>query len=72
MTPLEVKYFIRIMGQGSLRISFETKSVISSLALAFVRNIEKVRYAHMISGSLGKAAILAREDKLDNAEFTPI
>ena len=70
MTPLEVKYFIRIMGQGSLRIGFETKSVISSLALAFVRNIEKVRYAHMISGSLGKAAILAREDKLDNAEFT--
>ena len=70
MTPLEVKYFIRIMGQGSLRIGFETKSVISSLALAFVRDIEKVRYAHMISGSLGEAAILAREDKLDNAEFT--
>lgn len=69
MTPLEIKYFIRIIGQGSLRIGFESKSVVLSLAMAFNRDIEKVRYAHMISGSLGEAAILAREDRLDNAEF---
>ncbi|MDZ7756417.1 hypothetical protein [Rhodohalobacter sp.] len=35
MTPLEIKYFLRIMGRGSLRIGFETKSIVSSIAKAF-------------------------------------
>ncbi len=69
MHPVEVKYSIRMLGQGSLRIGFETKSVISSIAKAFGYDKESVRYAHMITGSIGKTAVLAREGRLDEAEF---
>lgn len=69
MTPLEVKYFIRIMGQGSLRIGFETRSVVSAISKAFDKNMEQVRYAHMITGSLGETAVLAKSDRLEEATF---
>lgn len=69
MTPIEIKYFIRIMAQGSLRIGFETKSVVSSLAKAFGKKIEEVRYAHMITGSIGRTAVLCKNDNLDDANF---
>ncbi len=69
MTPLEVKYFIRMLGQGSLRIGFETKSVVSAIAKAFGKKTEPVRYAHMITGSLGETAVLAKENRLNEATF---
>ncbi len=69
LSPLEVKYFIRIMGQGSLRIGFEIKSVVNAVAKAFGKDLEAVRYAHMITGSLGETAILAKNNKLDTASF---
>ncbi|MCC5943206.1 MAG: ATP-dependent DNA ligase [Balneolaceae bacterium] len=69
MSAIEIKYFIRILGQGSLRIGFETRSVIASIAKAFESDRESVRYAHMITGSLGRTAILARENRLDEARF---
>jgi DNA ligase-1 len=69
MTPLEVKYFIRMLGQGSLRIGFETRSVVSAIAKAFHKDSEKVRYAHMITGSLGETAVLAKENRLEEAQF---
>ncbi len=69
MTPLEVKYFIRIMGQGSLRIGFETKSVENAIAKTFNKDLEVIRYARMITGSIGKTAILAKNDQLDKATF---
>lgn len=69
MTPIEVKYFIRILGQGSLRIGFETKSVVSTIAKAFEQTLEEVRYAHMITGSLGKTALLAKTNTLHEASF---
>lgn len=70
MSPLEVKYFIRIMSQGSLRIGFETKSVVNAIAGAFHKEVETVRYAHMVTGSLGKTAVLAKNDTLGQASFT--
>lgn len=69
MTPVEIKFFIRMLSRGSLRIGFETKSVVSAIALAFGRDPEEVRYAHMITGSLGKTALLARENRLNDATF---
>jgi DNA ligase-1 len=69
MTPIEVKYFLRIMGRGSLRIGFESKSIVSSIAKAFKKKVEDVRYAHMITGSIGKTAVLARNGQLDEAQF---
>ena len=69
MTPVEIKYFIRIMSQGSLRIGFETKSLVSALAKAFEKNVEEVRYAHMITGSIGRTAVLCKNGSLDEATF---
>lgn len=69
MTPVEIKFFLRMMSQGSLRIGFETKSVVSAIAQAYDRDPEEVRYAQMITGSLGRTALLAREDRLDEATF---
>ena len=69
MTPVEIKYFIRMLGQGSLRIGFETRSLITSIADAFGRDPEAVRYANMITGSIGKTAVLAKNDQLEEAVF---
>jgi len=69
MTPVEIKYFIRMMSQGSLRIGFETRSLVSAIAKAYGREKEDVRYAHMITGSIGKTAILAKQNRLDEAKF---
>jgi len=69
MTPVEIKYFIRILGQGSLRIGFETRSVVASIADAFDADREEVRYAHMITGSLGKTVLLAKNKRLHEASF---
>ncbi|NBC26636.1 MAG: ATP-dependent DNA ligase [Bacteroidetes bacterium] len=69
MTPVEIKYFIRMLGQGSLRIGFETRSLVSSIAKAFDKDPERVRYAHMITGSTGKTARLARDGRLNEATF---
>lgn len=69
MTPPEIKYFIRMLGQGSSRIGFETRSVISAIAKAFDCDEEEVRFAHMITGSLGRTVILAKNNELDQASF---
>lgn len=69
MTPVEIKYFLRILGQGSLRIGFETRSVVSALAEAFNKNVDDVRYVHMITGSIGKTAVLCKNDGLNEASF---
>lgn len=69
MTPVEIKYFIRIMTRGSLRIGFESKSVVAALAQAFEKDIETVRYAHMITGSIGHTAVLCKNNRLDEASF---
>lgn len=69
MTPVEIKYFLRIMTRGSLRIGFESRSVVTALAEAFGRDVDDVRYAHMITGSIGRTAILCRHDRLGEARF---
>lgn len=69
MHPVEIKYFIRIMTRGSLRIGFESKSVVAALAQAFGKKVEAVRYAHMITGSMGRTAVLCKNNRLDEATF---
>lgn len=69
MTPLEIKFFIRIMSQGSLRIGFEARSIVNSFAKAWNQDTEEVRYAHMITGSLGKTALLCKNNDLESARF---
>jgi len=69
LTPLEIKYFIRIMSGGTLRVGFESRSILNAISLAFDADIERIRYAHMVTGSLGQTAVLARKRELRDAEF---
>jgi DNA ligase-1 len=69
LSPLEVKYFIRIMGSGSLRIGFETRSILSAIAQCYNADPEKVRYTHMLTGSLEETVIMSKNANLDEAEF---
>src|SRR5690606_22949088 len=45
LTPLEIKYAIRVMHQYSLRIGFEEKSILRAIASAFSQPLEDIRYA---------------------------
>ena len=69
LNPVEVKYFLRLLSQGSLRIGFEARSIINALAKAFNVELESVRYAHMITGSLGETAVMCKNKALDKASF---
>ncbi|MDR9419431.1 ATP-dependent DNA ligase [Gracilimonas sp.] len=69
MSPLEVKFFLRILGRGSLRIGFESKSIVSAIAKAFNHKTGDVRHVHMLTGSIGETAILAKKDSLQEATF---
>lgn len=69
MTPLEVKFFIRMLGQGSLKIGLESTSVVEAIAHAFNKNSELVRFAYLITGSIGETAVLAKSDRLEDAQF---
>jgi DNA ligase-1 len=69
LRPVEIKFFLRMLRQGSLRIGFEVKSVVSALSKAFDQKVKDVRYVHMITGSVGRTAVLCRNDDLDQASF---
>ncbi|MCH8523087.1 MAG: ATP-dependent DNA ligase [Balneolales bacterium] len=70
LSPMEIKYFLRVLGGGSLRIGFETRSILNAIAEAFNCDAETIRYTHMITGSLGKTAVMARNRTLEKARFT--
>jgi DNA ligase 1 len=69
MSPPEIKFSIRMLSGGSLRIGFETKSLTAAIASAFGCSLDEVRYAHMITGNIGKTAVLARNGELNRAQF---
>lgn len=69
LTGLEIKYLLRVMSQGSLRIGFESRSIVQAIARAFDEDADQIRYVHMISGSLGRAAVLASKHDLETAKF---
>jgi ATP-dependent DNA ligase I len=67
-------YIIRIL-TGDLRIGLKEGLVEEAIAMAFGRNLEDVREAHMLIGDLGETAVLARRDELTNASialFRPV
>lgn len=65
----EIRYFVQLLLTGSLQIGFSYTEVLHSLAALFKTDAQKLRHAAMISGSLGKASILARDNRLSEAEF---
>lgn len=70
MSGTEIKFFIRMLSQGSLRIGFESRSVLTAISRTWSRDPEQVRYVHMITGTIGKTALMAKEDSLNQARFS--
>ena len=69
MTGLEIRYFLRVLSQGSLRIGFDARNVVAAVAEVFGQAHERVRSAWMLTGSAGEVARLCKEGRLDTAQF---
>ena len=70
MHPLEGTWLLKII-TGGLRAGVQEGLVEAALAKAFDRSLEEVRRAHMLTGDLAKAALLAKKGKLGEAELKP-
>ena len=69
MLPVEIKYFSQLLLKTPLLGIQETKIVLSAIAAAYKIENDKVRFIHMITGSSGKTAVLAMENRLNEATF---
>ncbi len=69
LSPLATKYFLRLLSRGSLRIGFELRSVLQALSLACEVDNELIRYTQMLTGSISKTAVMAKEKRLSEAKF---
>lgn len=66
--PIAVKYWVKLL-MGDMRIGLAESLVEEGIARAFGREVAAVRLANMLSGDIGHTAVLAREDRLHEAEF---
>ena len=69
-TPMEAKFLVKII-TGDLRVGLKEGLVEEAIASAFKRPVESVRQADLLTGDIGKTAILASEDRLNEATVTP-
>jgi len=67
-SPLTAKYVVRVI-TGELRIGLREGLLEAALAKAFDRPLEQVKWAGMLAGDVGRTAVLAREDRLADAEL---
>ena len=66
--PLTATYVVKILG-GELRIGLREGLVEAAIARAFARPAAAVGRAIMLTGDLGEAALLALDDRLDDARL---
>ena len=66
--PLSATYVVKILG-GELRIGLREGLVEAAIAAAFGRPAPDVARAVMLTGDVGEAAILARDDRLGSARL---
>ena len=59
---------IKVLG-GELRIGLREGLLEAAIAKAFVRPLEAVKRAGMLTGDVGRTALLAREDRLGDASL---
>jgi DNA ligase 1 len=62
-------YLVRIL-TGDLRIGLKEGLLEDAISAAFDREIGAVREAHMLLGNIGHVALLARRNRLEEAELT--
>jgi DNA ligase-1 len=66
--PPAAKYLVKIITSG-MRIGVQESLVEDSLAAAFERKPDAVRWANMLVGDIGQTAVLARQDRLGEARL---
>ena len=72
--PLSAKYVVKVLG-GDLRIGLREGLVEAAVARAFGRPLDDVKWAGMLTGDIGRTAVLACDGRLDDASlvlFHPI
>jgi DNA ligase-1 len=69
LSPVEIKFMIRVLMQYSLRIGFETKSIIRGLSETFDADSDDVRFAYMLNGSIEETAEQLLNKDLHTVEF---
>jgi DNA ligase-1 len=67
--PRTAKSIIKVLG-GELRIGLREGLVEAAIAKAFDRPLDEVKWAGMLTGDIGRTAMLARDDRLADAELT--
>jgi DNA ligase-1 len=67
--PLSAKYVVKVL-TGELRIGLREGLLEAAVAQAYGRPVEAVKWAGMLTGDIGLAALLARDDRLDEARLT--
>ncbi len=67
--PLAARYVVAILS-GELRIGLRAGHLESAVAAAFERDLADVRWAGMLTGDIGRTAVLARHDALASARLT--
>ena len=66
--PLTAKYVVKIL-TGELRIGLREGLLEAAIAEAFGRPLDAVKRAGMLTGDIGRTAVLAREDALASARL---
>jgi DNA ligase 1 len=72
--PLTAKYVVKIL-TGELRIGLREGLLEAAIARAFERPLDEVKWAGMLTGDVGRTAILAHDGRLEDASlvlFHPI
>jgi len=67
--PLTATYVVKVL-TGELRIGLREGLLEAAIAAAFGRSLEAVKWAAMLTGDLGRTALLARDDRLAEAALT--
>jgi DNA ligase 1 len=67
--PLTAKYIVKVLG-GELRIGLREGLLEAAIAKAFDRPLDDVKWAGMLAGDIGRLAVLARDDRLDQSTMT--
>ena len=66
--PLAAKYIVKVL-TGELRIGLREGLLEAAIAVAFNRPLDRVKWAGMLTGDVGRTAVLAMEDRLADAHL---
>ncbi len=66
--PATARAIVKVLG-GELRIGLREGLLEAAIAKAFDRPLDAVKWAGMLTGDVGRLAVLARDDRLDTASM---